>query len=147
MSTFDDRENAFENKYAHDAEMLFKAEARRNKLLGLWAAELLGSRERPDVLALEAAGRREHGQSSERMRGVDLAFRRSGFDACRLGEAGTVEGVAPGDRIPTLEDRRSMGADAPGEPALELTLCHPLLQLTAGVDDVGVDLIQHPSEP
>ena len=42
MTTFDDRENAFENKYAHDAEMKFKAEARRNKLLGLWAAELLG---------------------------------------------------------------------------------------------------------
>lgn len=42
MTTFDDRENAFENKYAHDAEMQFKAEARRNKLLGLWAAELLG---------------------------------------------------------------------------------------------------------
>ncbi len=42
MSTFDDREHAFENKYAHDAEMQFKAEARRNKLLGLWAAELLG---------------------------------------------------------------------------------------------------------
>mgnify|MGYP001554125114 FL=1 len=35
MSTFDDRENAFENKFAHDAEMTFKAEARRNKLLGL----------------------------------------------------------------------------------------------------------------
>ncbi len=42
MSTFDDRENAFENKYAHDAEMQFKAEARRNKLLGLWVADLLG---------------------------------------------------------------------------------------------------------
>ena len=42
MTTFDDRENAFENKYAHDAEMQFKAEARRNKLLGLWAATLLG---------------------------------------------------------------------------------------------------------
>lgn len=42
MSTFDERENAFENKYAHDEEMKFKAEARRNKLLGLWAAELLG---------------------------------------------------------------------------------------------------------
>ena len=42
MSTFEDRENAFENKFAHDAEMQFKAEARRNKLLGLWAAELLG---------------------------------------------------------------------------------------------------------
>jgi hypothetical protein len=42
MPTFDDRENAFENKYAHDAEMQFKAEARRNKLTGLWAAGLMG---------------------------------------------------------------------------------------------------------
>lgn len=42
MTTFDDRENAFEAKFAHDAEMQFKAEARRNKLLGLWAAGLLG---------------------------------------------------------------------------------------------------------
>jgi len=42
MSTFDDRENAFENKYAHDEEMQFKAFARRNKLLGMWAADLLG---------------------------------------------------------------------------------------------------------
>jgi hypothetical protein len=42
MTTFDDRENAFENKFAHDEEMKFKAQARCNKLLGLWAAELLG---------------------------------------------------------------------------------------------------------
>ena len=42
MSSFDDRENAFENKFAHDAQMQFKAEARRNKLLGLWAADLMG---------------------------------------------------------------------------------------------------------
>ncbi|NKB28135.1 MAG: DUF1476 family protein [Rhodobacteraceae bacterium] len=42
MSTFDDRETAFEAKFAHDADMQFKAEARRNKLLGLWAAGLLG---------------------------------------------------------------------------------------------------------
>jgi hypothetical protein len=42
MTTFDDRENAFEAKFAHDAEMQFKAEARRNKLLGLWAAGLMG---------------------------------------------------------------------------------------------------------
>ncbi|SMY07645.1 DUF1476 domain-containing protein [Flavimaricola marinus] len=42
MSTFDDREHAFEAKFAHDAEMQFKAEARRNKLLGLWAADLMG---------------------------------------------------------------------------------------------------------
>lgn len=42
MTTFDDRERAFESKFAHDAEMQFKAEVRRNKLVGLWAAELLG---------------------------------------------------------------------------------------------------------
>lgn len=42
MTTFDDRENAFENKFAHDEEMKFRAQARCNKLLGLWAAELLG---------------------------------------------------------------------------------------------------------
>lgn len=42
MTTFDDREKAFESKFAHDAEMQFKAEARRNKLAGLWAAGLLG---------------------------------------------------------------------------------------------------------
>jgi hypothetical protein len=42
MTSFDDREHAFEAKFAHDAEMQFRAEARRNKLLGLWAAELQG---------------------------------------------------------------------------------------------------------
>lgn len=42
MNTFKDRENAFENKFAHDADMQFRAEARRNKLLGLWAAGLMG---------------------------------------------------------------------------------------------------------
>ena len=42
MNTFDKREEGFERKFAHDAELQFKAEARRNKLLGLWAAELMG---------------------------------------------------------------------------------------------------------
>lgn len=42
MTTFDDRENAYEAKFAHDEEMMFKAVARRNKLVGLWAADLLG---------------------------------------------------------------------------------------------------------
>ena len=42
MSTFDSREQAFEAKFAHDEEMQFKAQARCNKLLGLWAAEMLG---------------------------------------------------------------------------------------------------------
>jgi hypothetical protein len=42
MSTFDKREDGFEKKFAHDEELRFKATARRNKLLGLWAAEKLG---------------------------------------------------------------------------------------------------------
>ena len=42
MTTFDKRKDAFEKKYAHDEEIKFRAEARRNKLLGLWAAELMG---------------------------------------------------------------------------------------------------------
>ncbi len=42
MSSMDDRKKAFENKYAHDAEMQFKAEARRDKKLAIWASELLG---------------------------------------------------------------------------------------------------------
>jgi hypothetical protein len=42
MTTFDKREEGFERKFAHDEELRFKATARRNKLLGLWAAEKLG---------------------------------------------------------------------------------------------------------
>jgi hypothetical protein len=42
MSTFDKREEGFEKKFALDEEQKFKAEVRRNKLLGLWAAEKLG---------------------------------------------------------------------------------------------------------
>ncbi|MDP3545568.1 MAG: DUF1476 domain-containing protein [Phreatobacter sp.] len=42
MSTFDKREEGFEKKFAHDEELRFKANARRNKLLGLWVAEKLG---------------------------------------------------------------------------------------------------------
>jgi len=42
MTTFDKREEAFEKKFAHDEDLRFKATARRNKLLGLWAAEKLG---------------------------------------------------------------------------------------------------------
>jgi len=42
MSGFDDRERAFEKKYEKDQELQFKATARRNRLLGLWAAGLMG---------------------------------------------------------------------------------------------------------
>lgn len=42
MTSFDDREKALENKFAHDEQLMFKATARRNKLVGRWAAGLLG---------------------------------------------------------------------------------------------------------
>ncbi len=42
MASMDDRKDAFEKKFAHDEELKFKATARRNKLLGLWAADKLG---------------------------------------------------------------------------------------------------------
>ncbi len=54
MTTFNDREKGFENKFAHDAELQFKATARRNKLLGLWAASMLGKTgAEADAYALE----------------------------------------------------------------------------------------------
>lgn len=54
MSTFDERETAYEAKYVLDAEMQFKAEARANKQLGLWAAALLGKTgEEAEAYALE----------------------------------------------------------------------------------------------
>lgn len=52
MTTFDDRKNAQEAKFAHDAELNFKAEARRNKLLGMWVAEQIGH-EDPAAYAAE----------------------------------------------------------------------------------------------
>ena len=42
MTTFSDREKAFEDKYKHDQELQFKVEVRRNKLLGIWVAEMIG---------------------------------------------------------------------------------------------------------
>lgn len=54
MTTFDKREEAFEAKFAHDEELKFKATARRNKLLGLWASQKLGfSGERAEEYAKE----------------------------------------------------------------------------------------------
>lgn len=50
MTTFDDRERAAEAKFAHDEELEFRAIARRHKLLGLWAAELMGKKG-PDAQA------------------------------------------------------------------------------------------------
>lgn len=85
MSTFEDRENAFENKYAHDAEMQFKAEARRNKLLGLWAAELMGkSGDEADAYAKEV---------------VKADFEEAGDDDVLRKVSGDLDGKASDDAI------------------------------------------------
>jgi hypothetical protein len=53
MTTFDKREEGFEKKFALDEEQKFKAEARRNRLLGLWAAEKLGITGAKEVVAAD----------------------------------------------------------------------------------------------
>ena len=78
MSGFDKREEGFERKFAHDEELEFKAGARRNKLLGLWAAELMGiSGDEADAYAKEVI------KSDFEEAGDDDVFRkvRADFDA------------------------------------------------------------------
>ncbi|MBB5514642.1 hypothetical protein FHS89_000648 [Rubricella aquisinus] len=92
MTTFDDREQAFEKKFAHDAEMQFKAEARRNKLLALWAAGLMDME--PEKVAgyvteviksdFEEAGdedvfRKVHADLGDRVSEADLRAKMAGF--------------------------------------------------------------------
>lgn len=87
MTTFDDRENAFENKYKHDEEMKFRAQMRRNKLLGLWAAELLGKTgEAANVYALEVV------KSDFEEAGHDDVVRKVAGDLGDLADADTIRG-------------------------------------------------------
>lgn len=83
----DNRRDAFENKFAHDAELRFKAEARRNKLLGLWAAEKLGkSGADADSYAREVV------QADFEEAGDEDVFRklRNDFDAAGVNESDQV---------------------------------------------------------
>lgn len=84
MSTFDKREESFEKKFAHDAELQFKATARRNRLLGLWAAELLGLS--GDAAAAYA---QEVVKADLREAGDEDVFRklRADFDAKRVAQS------------------------------------------------------------
>mgnify|MGYP001802865738 CR=1 FL=1 len=87
MSTFDDRENAIENKYAHDQEMQFKAEMRRNKLVGLWAAELMGKTgDDADAYALEVV------KSDFEEAGIEDVVRKVAGDVGNLADADTIRG-------------------------------------------------------
>lgn len=85
MTTFDDRENAFESKFAHDAEMQFRAEARRNKLVGLWAAGLLGKTgEAADAYAVDV---------------VSADFEEAGIEDVVRKVAGDLAGKATADDV------------------------------------------------
>ena len=85
MSTYDDRQQAFEAKFAHDAEMQFKAEARRNKLLGLWAAELMGkSGDEAAAYAIEVV------KSDFEEAGDEDVFRKLSGDLGDLADAATI---------------------------------------------------------
>ena len=87
MTTFDDRENAFEAKFAHDAEMQFRAEARRNKLLGLWAAGLLGlSGEEADAYARDVI------KADFQERGDEDVFRKIKADLGDLADEAAIRG-------------------------------------------------------
>jgi len=85
MTSFDDRENAFEAKFAHDAEMQFRADARRNKLLGLWAAGLMG---REGEAALDYA--REVIKSDFEEAGDEDVFRKVKRDLAGLADDATI---------------------------------------------------------
>lgn len=84
MTTFDKREEGFEKKFAHDEELRFKATARRNKLVGLWAAEKLGlSGEKAEEYAREVV-RADFDEPGE-----DDVFRkiRGDFDKAQVGQS------------------------------------------------------------
>jgi hypothetical protein len=92
MTTFDDRKDAFERKFAHDEELRFKAMARRNKLFGLWAAGQLG---------------KQGADADAYAKSVVMAdFQEAGDDDVLRKVRGDLE--AGGKRVPDAELRRTM---------------------------------------
>ncbi|CTQ31850.1 DUF1476 domain-containing protein [Jannaschia rubra] len=90
-NSFDERKNSFENKFAHDAELQFRVEARRNRLLGEWAAELMGK---------DGPEREEYAKEV-----VKADFEEAGDDDVLRKVAGDL-----GARMPTAEIRAKMDA-------------------------------------
>jgi hypothetical protein len=82
MSTFDKREDAFEKKFAHDEELRFKAMARRNKALALWAAEKLGRTDLDAYLKELIAADLEEGGDEDVFRKI-----RKDFDAAGVAQS------------------------------------------------------------
>jgi len=82
MTTFDQREQAFEAKVAHDEELKFKANVRRNKWLGLWAAEKLGKTgaAAEDYAASLIAADLEEGGGDEIFKTIRADFDKAGVE-------------------------------------------------------------------
>ncbi len=85
MTTFDERKDAYENKFARDAELKFRAEARRNRLLGQWAAAELGKTgPEADAYALSVVqADLEEAGDDDVFRRNSRRFRRSGRQSVR----------------------------------------------------------------
>ncbi len=104
MTTFDDRERAYESKFAHDEEMQFRANSRRNKLLGLWAAGLLGkSGAEADAYAIEVV------KSDFREAGDDDVLRKVTGD---LGDKATAAEVRAKMDALLIEAKRQLASEA-----------------------------------
>lgn len=85
MAIFNEREEAFEKKFAHDQELQFKVEARRNKLLGLWAAELMGKTgDEAQAYALEVV------KADFQEKGDEDVFRKIAADLGELADEQTI---------------------------------------------------------
>ena len=103
MAQFDDREKAHEAKFARDGELRFKAEARRNKLLGLWAAEHMGlSAEHAKEYAAEVVASTMHMTVGPQQWNIARA----------LADAGLLAALAPSGRDIDRAERAEARADA-----------------------------------
>ena len=65
MSSFDERQKGFEKKFAHDEELQFKVNARRNKYLGQWASKLLGSDEEQEKDYIQSVIKADFAESGD----------------------------------------------------------------------------------
>lgn len=90
-NSFNDREKSFESKFAHDAELQFKVEARRNRLLGEWAADILGKEGDEKVTYAREV--------------IKSDFEEAGDDDVLRKVAGDL-----GEKVPTAEIRAKMDA-------------------------------------
>ena len=136
MTTFNEREKAFEKKYEHDQDLQFKVNARKNKLLGLWAAGLMGKSgadaeayAKDVVLAdyREARRQRRHREAGEGPRRRRQADGRPHHPQAGRASGGRGQGAAhEGDALGVFrETERSLAALGMTECCVANVSCHP----------------------